>query len=166
MTVSNAFIFRMPGGIPGDVTRREHAKIEPQIIDADYPPTKFGIPVKLVSGKIRPMAEDDSSQPYGFLVRPYPGMSQTSEGLAEATPSLILPCDVLVSGYMTVENLAGTPAKNGQVYYRSQDGSPAENVGGIEAESSGSPTTNVAITNCVFMGTADSDGNVEIKFNV
>lgn len=164
--MSNAFITRMPAGIAGDVTRREHAKIEQGIIDANYPPLRFGEPVKMVSGKIRPMAENDSGQPYGFLVRPFPGQAATSEAIGAATPSTALVCDVLVSGYMTVTVVEGTPTKNGAVYYRSQAGSPAANVGRLEVDSSGSPTTNIAITGCRFMGTGDADGNVEIAFNV
>ena len=164
--MSNAFIYRMPGGIPGDVTRREHAKIEPQQYDASYPCLAFGIPVKIVSGKIRPLPANEAGQPYGFLVRPYPAQMASSEALAAGTPNPNQIADVLVSGYMTVENVDGTPAKNGAVYYRSQAGSPAGDVGRITAENDGSPTTSIAITGCVFMGTQDSDGNVEIKFNV
>jgi hypothetical protein len=164
--MSNAFIYRMPGGIPGDVTRREHATIVPEIMDANHPVLKFGLPVKIVSGKIRPMAANDSGQPYGFLVRPYPSQMATSEALAEATPDPTKICDVLKRGYMTVVVLEGTPAKDGQVYYRSQAGSPAENVGGLETDSSGSPTTNIAITGCKFVGTADADKNVEIAYNI
>ena len=164
--MSNAFVYRMPAGIAGDVTRREHAKIEPHVIDAVTPPTRYGEPVKLVAGKIQPMAEGDTGQPYGFLVRPFPGQVATSEALGTATPSTVLMCDVLVSGYMTVIVVEGSPAKDGAVYYRSQAGSPAEDVGRLEVDSSGSPTTNIAITGAKFMGAGDADGNVEIKFNV
>ena len=164
--MSNAFIYRMPAGIPGDVTRREHAKIEAQQFDADYPCLRFGEPVKMTSGKIRPMVAGDTSQPYGFLVRPYPSQMSASEAIGTSTPDVTKIADVLVSGYMTVKVAEGTPAKDGQVYYRSQAGSPAANVGRLEVDSSGSPTTNIAITGCVFMGTGDADGNVEIKFNV
>ena len=164
--MSNAFVYRMPAGIPGDVQRLEHAKIEPQQYDASYPCLHFGDPVKMVAGKIRPMALNDSSQPYGFLVRPYPTQAATSEALAVATPNPAAIADVLVSGYIIVKVLEGTPAKNGAVYYRNQAGSPAADLGRLETDSSGSPTTNVAITGARFMGTGDSDGNVEIAFNV
>lgn len=164
--MSNAFVTRMPYGIAGDVTRKEHAKIEPGIIDTNYPPLRYGEPVKMVSGKIRPMAEGDTEQPYGFLVRPYPANGATSEAIATATPNTAQVCDVLVSGYMTVKVVQGTPAKEGPVYYRSQAGSPAANVGRLETDTSGSPTTNIAITGCLFMGEADSDGNVEIRYNI
>ena len=165
--MNNAFIYRMPAGIAGDVTRLEHAKIEPQLMDSSYPVLLFGVPVKMVSGKVRPMAAGDSSQPYGFSVRPYPSQMAASEALGAATPDPTKGIiDVLVSGYMTVLVAEGVPVKDGAVYYRSQAGSPAANVGRIEVDSSGSPTTNVAITGAVFMGTGDADGNVEIKFNV
>jgi hypothetical protein len=118
--MTNSFIYRMPAGIAGDVTRREHAKIEAQLFDASYPCLHFGEPVKMVSGKIRPMAEDDTVQPYGFLVRPYPSQMATSEALGAGTPDVTKIADVLVSGYMTVNVVEGVPSKNGPVYYRSQ----------------------------------------------
>lgn len=164
--MSNAFIYRMPAGIPGDITRREAAKVETQQMDTDYPVTVFGVPVKMVSGKIRPMAEDDTSQPYGFLVRPYPSQRTTNEVLGTATPDPTQLCDVLVSGYMTVKAYNDAPTKNGSVYYRSQQSSPTVLIGRVEAGSEASPATNVAITGARFMGTGDSDGNVEIAFNV
>jgi 2-methylaconitate cis-trans-isomerase PrpF len=164
--MSNAFLLRMPGGIAGDVSRKGQTKIEGAIFDAAYPCLHFGDPVKKVSGKIRPMAESDSGQPYGFLVRPFPGQMASSEAIGAATPDVTQPASVMVSGYMTVEVVEGSPAENGTVYYRSQAGSPAANVGRLETDSSGSPTTNIAITNCVFMGTKDDNGVVEIKFNV
>ena len=164
--MSNAFIYRMPAGIAGDVTRRESARVEVQQMDSSYPVTQFGLPVKMTSGKIRPMAESDTGQPYGFLVRPYPTQRTTNEALGTATPDPTVLCNVLVGGYMTVKVAEGTPAKNGSVYYRSQQSSPAVLIGRLETDTSGSPTTNVAITGCHFMGTGDSDGNVEIAFNV
>lgn len=160
--MSNAFIYRMPAGIAGDVTRHESAKIEPQQMDADYPVTQFGLPVKMVSGKIRPMAESDSGQPYGFLVRPYPsqaGNANSPLGTAVA-PDATKIADVLVSGYMTVNIPDGTPTKNGAVYYQATQTSPEILMGRLEV------SAGVEITNCHFMGTADDDGNVEIGFNI
>ena len=58
--MSNAFIYRMPAGIAGALTRAEHALVEPQIMDTDYPVTVFGVPVKISSGKIRPIAGTDT----------------------------------------------------------------------------------------------------------
>jgi len=166
--MTNAFVYRMPAGIPGDVTRHEAAKIEPQQMDTAYPVTQFGLPVKLVSGKVRPMAAGDTEQPYGFLVRPFPSQSGNANsplGTAVAPDSSQL-CDVLVSGYMTVKSYLGTPAKNGAVYYLTQDLTSLLLIGRVEGADDAFPTNNIAITNCRYMGAADADGNVEIAFNV
>uniref|UniRef100_A0A6M3M900 Bacteriophage protein n=1 Tax=viral metagenome TaxID=1070528 RepID=A0A6M3M900_9ZZZZ len=159
-----AFIYRMPAGIAGDVTRREHAKIEPQVMDATYPVLAFGVPVVMVDGEIRNMPVGAVyTDVYGFIVRPYPSQAESSEALAVATPDPTKICDILVSGYMTVLCVNGTPAKNGLVYFRNAAGDPAEAIGQVEAESS---DDNTVLTGATFMGTGDADGNVEIKFNV
>lgn len=161
--MSNAFVYRMPSGIAGDVTRREHAKIESWPFDSSNYPTRFGEPVKLTSGKICKMASGDAEQPYGFLVRPYPSQSIASEALGVSTPDPNKIGDILVSGYMTVDAFEGTPAAEGQVYYYNANDT---DLGKVSAGNTDSPATAVAITGCQFMGAADTDGNVEIKFNV
>ena len=162
--MGNAFIYRMPAGIAGDVTRREHAKIEPQVMDATYPVPAFGVPVTMVGGEIRTMPLGSVyTDVYGFIVRPYPSQAESSEALAVATPDPTKICDILVSGYMTVLCVNGTPAKNDVVYFRNAAGTPAETIGQVEAETS---ADNTVLTGAVFMGAADADGNVEIKFNV
>ena len=49
--MSNVFYKRMPAGVAGDVTRREHATIEPQIMNSSKPVKLYGVPVKMVNGK-------------------------------------------------------------------------------------------------------------------
>lgn len=164
--MSNAYLTRMPAGIAGDVSRKEYAKIEPAVMDADYPVLTYGIPVKLVSGEARPFTTgDDAVVPHGFSVRPYPFQAVSSEALAAGTPNPAQPIDILRSGYMTVKNNAGTPAKGGTVYVRVVDsGSAAQPLGGIEAAADSGDC--VAITGAMFMGSADADGNVEIAYNI
>ena len=163
--IMTAFIYRMPAGIAGDVTRHEASKIEPQLMDASYPVTEFGVPVKMVSGKVRPMPSGATyADVYGFSVRPYPSQMAASEAIGAATPDVnkgII--DILVSGYMTVKVKNGTPTKNAAVYFRASAGSPAELIGQLEA---GSLSNNTILTGATFVGTGDADGNVEIKFNV
>jgi len=157
----------MPAGIAGDVTRREHATIQPETFDATYPVTEFGLPVKLVSGEIRPIANGDTiaSVMYGFLVRPYPSQMASSEALAAGTPDVTKIGDVLKRGYMTVKNNLGTPAKGGIVYARKTAHSPNSYImGGVEADADSAKCE--AIPGAFFMGAADADGNVEIAFNI
>lgn len=157
--MSNAFLYRMPAGIAGAVTRLEVAKIEPNIMDPDNPVTVFGVPVLRVDGKIQPYPGNSSpiGNIIGFLVRPYPTQMEniTNQSLGEGTPSVNQICDILRSGYMTVLNTLGTPEVDGQVYVNDTTGLvQASNVGGT------------AITGCFFQGTADDNGNVEICFNL
>lgn len=163
--MSNAFVYRMPAGIAGDVTRREHATIEPHVFDASYPVTEFGLPVKLVSGEIRPIAAADTvaDVQYGLLVRPYPSQMATSEALAAGTPDVTKIGDVLVRGYMTVKCNLGTPAKGGAVYVR-KTANGDYLIGGIEAGADSAKCE--ALVGAIFMGSADADGNVEIAFNI
>ena len=165
--ISNAFITRMPAGIAGDVTRREHADIEPQVMDTDYPVLRYGEPVKMVDGKIRPITtDDDIDDIYGFGCRAYPIQNSSSEAIGTATPPTNLHFDVMRRGYMTVKVQDGTPVKNASVFVRTvaADDPTAQPIGGLECASDGGDC--FEITNAKFMGEADSDGNVEISYNL
>ena len=165
--MSNAFITRMPAGIAGDVTRREHADIEPQVMDTDYPVLRYGEPVKMVDGEVRPITTgDDVTDIYGFGCRAYPVQTSSSEALGTATPPTNLHFDVLRRGYMTVKVQDGTPEKNGAVFVRTVAASDptAQPIGGLECGLDGGDC--FEITNAKFMGEADSDGNVEISYNL
>lgn len=153
--MSNAFLYRMPEGFAGAVTRLELAKIEPQTMDPNTPATLYGIPVKMVSGKIQPI-NSGSDVVYGLLVRPYPTQSTVNQAIGQGTPSTELQCDILRSGYMTVKVTVGTVAKNGQVYFNNTTGLIEGYVGSGQT----------AITGCFFQGTADSDGLVEVIYNI
>ena len=149
-----AFIYRMPGGIAGDISRMEWSKVEPHPMNGTTPVTVFGVPVQEVTGTIEPCST--GAVPMGFLVRPYPTQYTTSEALGTATPDKTKPANVMVSGYMTVLNTAGTPTAGGAVYYNNTTGY-------VEAYTGGSQT---AVSGCHFMGVADADGNVEIGYNI
>lgn len=152
--MSNAFLYRMPAGFAGAVTRLEVAKIEPNIMDPDTPVTVYGVPVIKTSGKICPFA--GSGTIYGFLVRPYPTQSETNtQVIGSATPSENQTCDILRSGYMTVKNTLGTAAIDGAVYVN-------DTTGLVQASAVGG----TAVTGAAFMGAADADGNVEIVYNI
>lgn len=163
--MSNAYLTRMPCGIAGDISRKELAKVEPGLIDSNYPVTLYGVPVKLVSEKLRPFTTGDGSVAvYGFSVRPFPLQASVSEAMAAGTPNVNQPLDVLKSGYMTVKNNAGTTTKGAAVYVRVADGTTLQPLGGIEAAADGGDC--VAITGAIFMGATDANGNVEIAYNL
>lgn len=153
----------MPAGIPGDISRKNSAVVEPQIADSDD--LVYGNPVKMDDGKILPIESGDiAADVYGFLVRPYPTQA-SQDPLGVSTPPSDGIVDVLKSGYMTVLLHNTTPAtKAGAVYVRVADAAAGKPIGGIEAAADGGDC--VAIVGAYFMGPADADGNVEIAFNI
>ena len=167
MTQSNAYLYRMPAGIAGDITRAEHATVKAELMDTDYPVTRYGEPVKMVSGKARPFTTGDTiTDLYGFGVRPFPTQASLNEAIAAATPSTTLPLDVMRRGYMTVFCQYGSPAKGGDVYVRTvaADDPTAQPIGGIETGADGGDCT--VLTGAIFEGTADDYGFVEISYNI
>lgn len=159
-----SFLYRMPSGIPGDISRRENMTIESVPFDSGAPFSAYGLFGKIASGKLQPVgAGDAAAAAYGLLVRAYPTQS-AQEPLGTATPPASGIANVLRRGYMTVKLNSGTAALNGQVYVRVANPSGAKVVGGIEAAADS--TNTIAITNCTFMGAADASGNVEIAYNI
>jgi hypothetical protein len=109
----------MPSGIAGNVNRPEVATVESTILDQTYTPAAFGVPVKTVSGKTRPVATGDAiSVVKGFLVRPYPTSGNGTDGLGTSAPNKALPADVLRRGYISALLKQGTAAKDAPVYVR------------------------------------------------
>lgn len=162
-----AYLYRMPNGIPGDVTRQSQAKIETQLKNSALPFASFGIPGKIASGKFVPLAGGETGADiYGFLVRPYPTTGQNaSDPLGTSVPRADgLPCDVLRSGYLNVKVNAGTAALNGVVYARIAAGTVNQPVGGIEAAADGANT--IVVPGARFMSAADASGNAEIAYNI
>lgn len=162
--MSNAYLYRMPSGIPGDVSRKLDSTIETGFFNASLPFASYGIPAKLVSGKYVPFAAADTADLLrGFLVRPYPTQS-AQEGIGTATPPTSGPANILRRGWMTVKCNAGTPAQGGIVYVRIDTPSGAKVVGGIEAAADS--THVVALTGVSFTNAGDANGNVEIEYNI
>jgi hypothetical protein len=161
-----AYLYRLPSGFAGMITRVDPSDTEPQIIDSTTPPTAFGIPIKMVNGKIQPLATGDAaSVVYGFLVRPFPFQGQNIAPIVgSTTPPTSGTGDVLRRGYMSVKVNAGTAAFGGVVYARVAAPSGAKVIGGIEAAADG--TNTVIVANAQFMSAPDASGNVEIAYNI
>lgn len=150
--MGNAYLTRMPAGIPGDVSRKTEATIESGLMAAEV---AFGSPVKLdAAGKLAPLAAV-SDAVYGFMVRPYPTQAQAA-GTGDIR-------DCMRRGYMTVRLAQGESVKGGQVHVRAV-AAEGKAVGDIEAAAVKDET--LAVPGCWFMGSADAGGNVEISFNL
>ncbi len=156
-----AYLYRMPSGIPGDVSRKSHSTIESH--NMATPVAAFGLFVKMDAlGNLAPLASaDTAASVYGLLVRSYPTTSATND-LGAAAPVKGIN-DVMVRGYMTVKCNAGTAKKGGVVHVRVGAATTAKPLGGIEAVADGANTIAV---NARFMHEADAQGNVEIAYNI
>lgn len=156
-----AYTYRMPSGIPGDVSRKSHSTIESH--NMKTPVAGFGVFGKMdAAGDIVPLGSADTADAvYGLIVRSYPTTSATNE-LGEAVPPKGI-TDVLVRGYMTVKCNAGTAKKGGAVYVRIGAAATGKPIGGIEAVADGANTIAVKAK---FMHDADASGNVEIAYNI
>lgn len=159
--MGNSFLYRMPSGIAGDVSRKSHSAIEAHNAVAGF--AAFGLFGKMdSSGKFAPLAAGDTAaNVYGLIVRSYP--TQTAQNaLGAAVPSAGFN-DVLRRGYMTVKCNAGTSKTGGKVFVRVNAATDVKPIGGIEAVADGANTIEV---NAMFMHAADANGNVEISYNI
>lgn len=161
-----AYLTRMPAGIPGDVTRPSQSTIETGIFNSAAAFAGYGLFGKISSNKFVPVgAGDTASAVYGVLVRPYPVTgANASDPLGTAVPPTTGAADILRRGYINVKNNSGTPAAGGSVYIRVAAAAAGKPIGGIEAAADGANT--IVAPNCIFTGSADSSGNVEIAFNI
>jgi len=164
-----AFQYRMPAGIPGDISR-DHAQatVEPGLFDASAPFSAYGLPAKLVSGKYQPFAGGEAATALAALVvRPFPISSQVaSGGLGTSVPPQTGGLgDFLKRGYMAVQlNGGATVAKGGQAYIRVAAAASGKPIGGIEGAADS--TNTIAPAGLVFMGPADANGIVEVAYNI
>lgn len=164
--MSNAFLYRMPSGIPGAITRASQSTTEPVLLDPAQPFAGYGLFGKIANGKFVPIGTGDTGAiQYGLLVRPYPTTGgSASDPLGKATPPAKGIADALRRGYMTVKLNAGSAVKDGVVFVRVAGAAAGKPIGGIEAAADS--TNTISISNATFMGPADASGNVEIAYNI
>ncbi|OBE57320.1 hypothetical protein A7934_14685, partial [Acinetobacter baumannii] len=154
------YLYRMPSGIPGDISRKAHSTVEAHILKGNF--GAFGIFGKLTADGIVPLEAADTDV-YGLIVRSYPTQSALN-GIGAAVPQSGIVNDIMRRGYMTVKCNAGTAKKAGKVYVRVATGTELKPIGGIEAVADGVNT--IEIKNAMFMHDADAQGNVEISYNI
>jgi len=176
-----AFAFRMPAGIPGEVTRYSvGTTIEQQLITnagaAGSTLAAYGLPVVIDATLLaaRGLVAADTTGfnvPYGVIVRPYPiqpasavNYGQVLVGTPGVPPTSGI-VDILKRGYMSVAvTYSGAgPVKGGQVYIWTAATAAPHVQGGFTSDG---PSANVITAPAYFVGPADSSGNGEIAWNV
>jgi hypothetical protein len=181
-----AYTYRMPAGIPGEVTRFDTygATISPEQVNASAaaagaalnPPSwAYGALVIVDASGARPIVAGDTAYApaydFGFLVRPFPGgdrgvaFPSGTVGFGAGTPPVSGVIDVLRRGYLSVKlGGAAAAAKGGAVYYYAAS-STGLHVQGASMEAAAGGNL-VQVTNAFFQGPADANGNTEIGFNI
>jgi hypothetical protein len=184
---SNALLYRMPAGIPGDVNRAFQSTEEPNILDSNYPFLGYGLAcvmdqtdyqIRPAGGSTTTNKTDTAAVLYGLLIRPFPTNQQTTSSFFGQNPlSATQPapptsglCDVLKRGYMTVLLQGATAAEPGAPVYVQVTGADANTTtdvcGGIHAAADAGCVQAGSAGTTYFRGTADSNGNVEIAWNL
>ena len=163
-----AFLYRMPAGIPGAVTRPNVAVtvLAGQFSIANLF-ASYGTPavIEAATGRLRPViAGDLAASVVGFLVRPYPYTGSTVLGVS-VPPQTGGTGDRMAHGFMSVKVTNGTPVSGGAVYTRTilNGAIPTGVIGDIEAVADGANT--FVIPGATFTGGMDANGNSEIAYN-
>lgn len=166
-----AYLYRMPAGIAGAISRPRDLTTEPVILDATNVFAAYGVPGKYSGDNFVPLASTDTaSDIVGLLVRPWPTTS-TSDFARNVTSGGNLQGDVLKRGYINV-NIGGDATsitKNAAVYFDLSTGSitaTAPTTDTTDSSTTTTTTTVIQIPNAVFTGAGDADGNAEVAYNI
>ncbi|MBD7154270.1 hypothetical protein [Klebsiella pneumoniae] len=164
--MDNTFLYRMPAGIAGAISRPQDLTVEPQTLDSAKAFAAYGLAGKFSAGKFVPIeAADTASVVVGIYVRPYPTASQPDK-VRQIGTGYNFAGDCMKRGYVTV-NLgadASAVALGGEVYMRVATPTSSSPLGAFLAAADGENT--VQLTNAYFNGPGDANGNIELAFNI
>lgn len=162
-----AYLYRMPVGIAGAISRPQDLTTEPVILDSTKTFSAYGLVGKdSTDGKFIPLAASDAATVItGLYVRPYPTTS-TPDMVRQVGPGKNFTGDVMKRGYMTV-NIGSTAVnlvKGAPVYVRNANPTDASPLGAILGAAVTDET--VVLPNASFTGAGDAAGNAEVAYNI
>ena len=164
--MDNTFLYRMPAGIAGAISRPQDLTVEPQTLDSAKAFAAYGLAGKFSAGKFVPIeAADTAAAVVGIYVRPYPTASQPDK-VRQIGTGFNFAGDCMKRGYVIV-NLgvdASSVALGGAVYMRVATPIASSPLGAFLAAADGENT--VQLTNAYFNGPGDANGNIELAFNI
>jgi hypothetical protein len=179
--LSNAFTFRMPFAIPGDLAQgagRSNVKAE---LFGATPFPFYGLPCVISANTVIPVNANlaaVANSVYGWLVRPFPLQESASPSTSLQTGGQAVPpttgiANVMTEGYIGVFVQAGAASvvAGGTVFLRWQTGGAGITIfGGVEGVTSGNNfavanTTNSRKT-CYFTGPCDASGFTVVAFGI
>ncbi|MEN4571800.1 hypothetical protein ABEG61_12875 [Pantoea agglomerans] len=162
-----AYLYRMPVGIAGAISRPQDLTTEPVILDSTKTFSAYGLVGKdSTDGKFIPLAASDAATVItGLYVRPYPTTS-TPDMVHQVGTGKNFTGDVMKRGYMTV-NIGSTAVnlvKGAPVYVRNANPTDASPLGAILGAAVTDET--VVLPNASFTGAGDAAGNAEVAYNI
>lgn len=124
-------------GVPGAISRQGVTIVESAYINSEKKPEAYGVPIKIINGKIEKWETGNVKSPdlYGVLGRTAPGTPGSvtgNDGFGEGVPNTEQPQNVIVFGYVSVICAQGTPVRGGDVFIRYKAAS-GKNIGDWEA---------------------------------
>jgi len=163
-----AYLYRMPVGIAGAISRPQDLTVEPVILKSANAFPAYGLAGKIdADGFFVPLADGDTADKVkGIYVRPYPTTSQP-DMVRQVGTDKNFPGDAMKRGYMTVNvgSDASTIKKGAPVYIVvSPDASIDVPLGGFMATLVADKTA--LLPNAEFTGAGDADGNAEISWKI
>ncbi|MGP8335956.1 structural cement protein Gp24 [Serratia sp. CY43514] len=163
-----SYLYRMPVGIAGAISRPQDLTVEPVILKSSNAFPAYGLAGKIdADGFFVPLADGDTADKVkGIYVRPYPTTSQP-DMVRQVGADKNFPGDAMKRGYMTVNvgSDASTIKKGAPVYIVvSPDASIDVPLGGFMATLVADKT--VLLPNAEFTGAGDADGNAEISWKI
>lgn len=164
--MDNTFLYRMPAGIAGAISRPQDLTVEPQHLDATKVFAAYGLAGKFSAGKFVPVeAGDTAAVMTGVFVRPYPTASQPDK-VRQIGTGYNFAGDCMKRGYVTVNLGADASAVtlSSAVFVRVATPSDVSPLGAFLAAADGENT--VQLTNAYFNGPGDANGNIELAFNI
>lgn len=162
-----AYLYRMPVGIAGAISRPQDLTTEPVILDSTKTFSAYGLVGKdSTDGKFIPLAASDAATVItGLYVRPYPTTS-TPDMVRQVGTGKNFTGDVMKRGYMTV-NIGSTAVnlvKGAPVYVRNANPTDTSPLGAILGAAVTDET--VVLPNASFTGAGDAAGNAEVAYNI
>lgn len=163
-----AYLYRMPVGIAGAISRPQDLTVEPVILKSSNAFPAYGLAGKYdTDGFFVPLSDGDTvDKVKGIYVRPYPTTSQP-DMVRQVGTDKNFPADAMKRGYMSVNLGSDASAiKKGDPVYVvvSLDSTIDVPLGGFMATSLSGK--NVALTNAEFTGAGDANGNAEISWKI
>lgn len=163
--------YRMPFGVPGDISRPSVSTVEAQAFGATAF-TAYGLPAKSSAGKVIPVSAQNDVV-YGFLVRPFPITgANASDPLGTSVPPTTGVAGILRRGYINVlVQLGGASCALGSgVFIRYQSPSGSQIIGGVEGATTANTyqltSTYTLGGGAYFTGPVDANNNAEVAFNI